>query len=150
MLTSNFFPSFFQHLTVERPKDEGTNRLMVHKALKGLVRLELTAITTEQHIYGLLSQPHFLRDLAMKYVTLLPRAGAWESVLQTINENLSLESVELNGLMTFLKDSHGHFCNLKQQSGTVKSPRATTTRSIRILLLSSSHIDLRRFPHPVL
>jgi hypothetical protein len=65
--------------------------LVENKALKELVKLELTVITTEQHLCAFLSQLNSLRHLEMKYVTLLPRAGVWESVLIERQPRLLLE-----------------------------------------------------------
>jgi len=72
--------------------------LVASQALRGLNRLDLTVITVERHLCALLSQLHSLRHLALKYVSLLPAAGVWESVFQLISASLRLESVDLVGL----------------------------------------------------
>jgi hypothetical protein len=72
--------------------------LVENKALKELVKLELTVITTEQHLCAFLSQLNSLRHLEMKYVTLLPRAGVWESVLHEMSTVLSLDTVAFRSL----------------------------------------------------
>jgi hypothetical protein len=72
--------------------------LVENRALKELVKLELTVVTTEQHLCAFLSQLNSLRHLEMKYVTLLPRAGVWESVLHEMSTVLSLDTVAFRSL----------------------------------------------------
>jgi hypothetical protein len=73
-------------------------RIVASQALRGLHRLDLTVITVERHLCALLSQLHSLRHLALRHVSLLPAAGAWESIFQLIFASLRLESVDLVGL----------------------------------------------------
>jgi len=72
--------------------------LAENRALKELVKLELTVVTTEQHLCTFLSQLLSLRHLDMKCVTLLPRAGVWESVLHSMSTVLSLDTVAFRSL----------------------------------------------------
>jgi hypothetical protein len=72
--------------------------LVASQALGELQTLDLTVITVERHLCALLSQLHSLRHLALRYVSLLPAAGVWESVFQLISTSLRLESADLVGL----------------------------------------------------
>jgi hypothetical protein len=72
--------------------------LVETRALRELVKLELTVVTTEQHLCTFLSQLKSLRHLDMKYVPLLPTAGVWESVLNNMSTVLSLDTVAFRSL----------------------------------------------------
>jgi hypothetical protein len=72
--------------------------LVASQALANLQTLDLTIITVERHLCALLSQLHSLRHLALRYVSLLPEGGVWESIFQLISTSLNLESAALVGL----------------------------------------------------
>lgn len=72
--------------------------LVASQALSNLQTLDLTVVTVERHLCALLSQLHSLRHLALRYVSLLPAGGAWESIFQLISTSLRLESADLIGL----------------------------------------------------
>jgi hypothetical protein len=72
--------------------------LVASQALHELQTLDLTIITVERHLCALLSQLHSLRRLALRYVSLLPGGGVWESIFQLISTSLRLESAALVGL----------------------------------------------------
>jgi hypothetical protein len=72
--------------------------LVASQALRNLQTLDLTVVTVERHLCALLTQLHSLRHLALRYVSLLPEGGIWESVFQLISTSLRLESVDLIGL----------------------------------------------------
>jgi hypothetical protein len=72
--------------------------LLASQALGKLQRLELTVVTVERHLCALLSQLHSLRHLALRYVSLLPAGGVWESIFQLMSTSLRLESAALVGL----------------------------------------------------
>jgi hypothetical protein len=72
--------------------------LVSSQALGELQTLDLTVVTVERHLCALLSQLHSLRHLALRYVSLLPAGGVWESIFQLISASLRLESADLVGL----------------------------------------------------
>jgi hypothetical protein len=72
--------------------------LVASQALGNLQTLDLTVVTVERHLCALLSQLHSLRHLALRYVSLLPAGGVWESIFQLISTSLRLESAVLVGL----------------------------------------------------
>jgi hypothetical protein len=72
--------------------------LLASQALGKLQTLELTIVTVERHLCALLSQLHSLRHLALRYVSLLPAGGVWESIFQLMSTSLRLESADLVGL----------------------------------------------------
>lgn len=72
--------------------------LVASQALCNLQTLDLTVVTVERHLCALLSPLHSLRHLALRYVSLLPAGGVWESIFQLISTSLRLESVEFIAL----------------------------------------------------
>lgn len=72
--------------------------LVASQGLRNLQTLDLTVVTVERHLCALLSQLHSLRHLALKYVSLLPAGGVWESIFQLISTSLRLESAEFISL----------------------------------------------------
>jgi hypothetical protein len=72
--------------------------LLASQALGKLQTLELTVVTVERHLCALLSQLHSLRHLALRYISLLPAGGVWESIFQLMSTSLRLESADLVGL----------------------------------------------------
>jgi hypothetical protein len=72
--------------------------LIDSQALRQLQTLDLTVVTVGQHLCALLSRLHSLRHLALRYVSLLPAGGAWESVFQLMSTTLCLGSVDLVAL----------------------------------------------------
>lgn len=72
--------------------------LVATQGLGQLQILDLTVVTVGQHLCALLSRLHSLRHLALRYVSLLPAGGAWESVFQLMSTSLCLGSVDLVAL----------------------------------------------------
>lgn len=72
--------------------------LVATQALGQLQILDLTVVTVGQHLCALLSRLHSLRHLALRYVSLLPAGGAWESVFQLMSTSLCLGSVDMVAL----------------------------------------------------
>jgi hypothetical protein len=97
--------------------------LVAAQALGRLQVLDLTVITVERHLCALLSQLHSLRHLALRYVSLLPAGGAWESVFQLISTSLRLESADLVGLEDVVDEYPRLFL---QSEATVWNSDATT------------------------
>jgi hypothetical protein len=83
------------HLTASRNLFGG---LVASQALGHLHTLDLTIVTVERHLCALLSRLHSLRHLALRYVSLLPAGGIWESIFQLMSTSLRLESADLVGL----------------------------------------------------
>lgn len=104
--------------------------LVATQAFGQLQILDLTIVTVGQHLCALLSRLHPLRHLALRYVSLLPAGGAWESVFQLMSTSLCLGSVDL----VVLEDVIGRYPRLLLQ------PNAPIWNSS-----AATHLDYLRY-----